>query len=99
VRALLCVLDASLLLLRCRRGRGLRPGPARGLGRVLALVAFVGGAITSAAASTTGLSDGIVQRAPGNEASAVFGYDPMTGAWTELNNVTWKPVSSAGHSG
>src|SRR5438477_8924621 len=67
---------------------------------LLALTAAVNAVLVApAAASTTGLSDGIVQRAPVNEASAVFGYDPATGKWTELSNVTWTSVASAGHSG
>src|SRR6476660_4492487 len=66
---------------------------------VLGAMLVAAAAPTVAAANTTGLSNGIVQRAGGAEPSAVFGYDPSTGKWIELGNVTWNPVSSAGHSG
>ena len=65
----------------------------------LVALAAMSGAIAPAVANTTGLSDGIVQRASADEPSAVYGYDPLTRKWTELSNVTWRPVSSAGHSG
>jgi hypothetical protein len=76
-----------------RRGAVLLPSV------LLALAIGTAATPMPAAANTTGLSDGIVQPVTVNQASAVFAYDPSTPKWTELGNVTWKPVSSAGHSG
>jgi hypothetical protein len=53
----------------------------------------------AAQATTSDLSSGIVLYPKIQQPWAVFAYDPGTGTWTALDDVSWRVVTSMAHSG